>query len=53
MEPKYIIWECKCGKTYALEPKQVKVHSCKQCGILFPNQEQRDRMFKEQFGVMG
>jgi hypothetical protein len=56
---KYLIWNCKCGKTYALEINTLKTHKCKveirrgiPCGVSFPNQEQRKEMYQKQFGII-
>jgi hypothetical protein len=61
MQVKYIQWECKCGASYGLEPHLAKPHNCKRvinsktgktCDTPFPNQEQRNKMYQEQYGVV-
>jgi hypothetical protein len=64
---KLISWQCKCGAVYALEPKeptvlhekvpdrkkcQKEVGKNKKCNTPFPTQEERNKMFKQQFGII-
>jgi hypothetical protein len=60
-QTKYIQWECKCHTSYGLEPHLAKPHNCtkivnrqteKKCDNPFPDQEQRNKMYQEQYGVV-